>query len=417
MKYLVVCMFYFVTPLLGYAQMKHISAIEGNTKINFACNFFDQNTQYDPPQAKNITDSESEKWMKEMVDKITAVVGLKNRFRLKAVKNFNNCAAVCFDNNIGQERFIQFDRAFLEDFQLKTKNKWFVVGVLAHELGHHFNGHSLDGIGSRPDKELDADEFAGFILQKLGAKFEDANKLFSFMNETEGPPTHPLRWKRMTAVSRGWDRAAGNEVFANLYVLDDAERKDNAFRLLTAARKEVSSFKKLLMLDNALQSVPNYAEAISEKGLVYLSMQQYAEAYENCMNALKLEPYIGLLRFNLAKVYYEQKKYDTALAYVQDAIYLKPIFPEAYIFRANLFFDNKNYSQTVSDCNMAFALNPPNNFYKAEILETKGFALYELNKKTEADECFDDARKLNPLSIRVLMYFESKNKKSELKNQ
>jgi tetratricopeptide (TPR) repeat protein len=362
-------------------------------------------------------DAESEKWMKEMVDKITAIVGLKNRFRLKAVKNFNNCAAVCYDNNIGQERFIQFDRAFLEEVQVKTKNKWFVVGVLAHELGHHLNGHSLDGIGSRPDKELDADEFAGFILQKLGAKYEEARLMFSFMNETEGPPTHPVRWKRMTAVSRGWDRAAGNEVFANLYVLDDAEKKDNAFRLLTAARNEYSSFKKLLMLDNVLKTVPNYAEAISEKGLVYLSMQQYAEANENCKNALKLEPYIGLLRFNLAKVYYEQKIYDTALAYVQDAIYLKPVFPEAYIFRANLFFDNKNYPQTISDCNMALAMNPPNNFYRAEILETKGFALYELNRKVDADECFEDARKLNPLSIRVLMYFESKNKKSDLKNQ
>jgi tetratricopeptide (TPR) repeat protein len=411
MKYLLISIFYLTAPKIVFAQIKHISAEEGNNKISFACNFFDQNTQYNPPPAKNVSDAESEKWMKGMVDKITATVGLKNRFRLNAVKNYNNCAAVCFDNNIGKERFIQFDREFLEEYQRKTNNKWFVIGVLAHELGHHLNGHSLDGIGSRPDKELDADEFAGFVMQKLGAKYEEARAIFNFLNETEGPPTHPVRWKRYTAISRGWDRAAGNEVFANLYVLDDAERKANAFAVLTASRKEYSSFKKLLMLDNALKTVPNYAEVISEKGLVYLSMQQYTEAREFCTNALKLEPYIGLLRFNLAKVYYEQKIYDSALAYIQDAIYLKPVFPEAYLFRANLFFDNKVYEQTVSDCNMAFAMNPDNNFYRAEILETKGFALFELNRKTEADECFADARKLNPLSIRVLEYFELKNKK------
>jgi tetratricopeptide (TPR) repeat protein len=411
MKYLFLSIFFIVVCIICNGQITHIKAEEGIGKVSFACNFFDQNTQYNSPPAKNISDAESEKWMKEMVDKITALVGLKNRFRLRSVKNYNNCAAVCFDNNIGQERFIQFDRIFLEEYQRKTKNKWFVVGVLAHELGHHLNGHSLDGIGSRPDKELDADEFAGFVLQKLGANYEEARAIFSFLNETEGPPTHPVRWKRYTAVSRGWDRAAGNEVFAKLYVLDDAERKANAYAVLTASRKEFSSFKKLLMLDNALKLVPDYAEAISEKGLVYLEMQKYTEAYEFCRNALKLEPYIGLLRFNLSKVYYQQKIYDSALAYIQDAIYLKPVFPEAYLFRANIFFDNKVFEQTVSDCNLAFAMNPANNFYRAEILETKGFALYELNKKTEADECFEEARKLNPLSIRVLQYFELKNKK------
>jgi tetratricopeptide (TPR) repeat protein len=410
MKFLFVSFIIVFGNIYSHAQIKHILAEEGNNNVSFACNFFDQNTQYNPPPAKNISDAESEKWMKEMVDKITTTVGLKNRFRLRSVKNYNNCAAVCFDNNIGQERFIQFDRDFLEEYQKKTKNKWFVVGVLAHELGHHFNGHSLDGIGSRPDKELDADEFAGFVLQKLGATYDEARKIFSFLNETEGPPTHPVRWKRYTAISRGWDRAAGNEVFASLYVLNDAEMKANAYAVLTAARKEYSSFKKLIMLDNALKIVPEYAEAISEKGLVYLGMQQFTEAYEYCKSALKLEPYIGLLRFNLAKVYYEQKKYDTALAYLQDAIYLKPVFPEAYLFRANLFFDNKEFEQTVSDCNLAYAMNPANNFSRAEILETKGFALYELNKIIEAEECFDVARKLNPLSIRVLMYFESKKK-------
>lgn len=398
----------FLFTTVGYAQVKHINASE-SSRISFACNFFDQNTEYNPPQAKNISDADSEKWMKEMIDKITSIVGLRNRFRLTAIKNFNNCAAICYDNNIGQERFIQFDRDFLEAYQQKTQDRWFVIGVLAHELGHHLNGHSLDGIGSRPDKELEADEFAGFIMQKLGAPLNDAKHIFSFLNETDGPPTHPVRWKRYAAVTKGWDRAAGNSVWVELALENDADKKERAYQFLIAARKENLEIKKLVLLENALKIIPEYAEAISEKGLVYLKLNQFADANEYCEKALRLEPYIGLLRLNLAKVYHAQKKYDTALAFVQDAIYLKPVFPEAYYLRASLFFDNKEYAQTISDCNLALAMNPATAFFKAEILETKGFALTELNQKEDATECFKEAKKLNPLSIRVFDYFRSKN--------
>ncbi len=404
----------FLHSLFIMGQIAHIDSKLQNDHVSFVCNFFDQNTQYIPPPAKNISNANSENWMRAMVDKITATVGLKNRFRLRLVENYNNCAALCIDNNIGTERFIQYDRDFLEAYQTKTKNKWFVVGVLAHELGHHLNGHSLDGIGSRPDKELDADEFAGFVLQKLGANINDASNIFNFLNDTDGPPTHPVKWKRKAAVSRGWTKANGDSLFASLYVLDNTEKNEEAFNLLMKARNEVINIKKLLLLNKALEIVPDYAAAISDKGLVYMNLHDYKEAYKYCINALELEPYIGLLRLNLAKVYADQKKYDTALAYVQDAIYLKPVFPEAYYFRASIFFENKNFTQTISDCIMALAMNPTKPFFKAEILETQGFALYELNKKEDATLCFEEARKLNPYSIKVLLYLASKKEKKNI---
>ena len=36
--------------------------------------------------------------------------------------------------------------------------------LLAHEVGHHLNGHTIHRGGSTPELELEADEFAGFIL-------------------------------------------------------------------------------------------------------------------------------------------------------------------------------------------------------------------------------------------------------------
>ena len=42
--------------------------------------------------------------------------------------------------------------------------------VLAHEIGHHINGHVLApdlSIEDRRWEELEADKFAGFVLSKL----------------------------------------------------------------------------------------------------------------------------------------------------------------------------------------------------------------------------------------------------------
>lgn len=376
--------------------------------ISFACNFFGSTADYQPVSAASVTDEHAEKWMSDLVSRITSVVGLRNRFRLVALQNFNNCAAVCFNNETGQDRFIQFDRQFLENFQKKTNNKWFVTGVLAHELGHHFNGHSLDGIGSRPDKEIEADEFAGFIMQKLGAKENEAASIFSFLNETDGPPTHPVKSKRYAAVSRGWNSAAGNNIWVSLLLENDADKKEIAYEALMAARNTNNSDEKLALINKALNKVPGYAEAISEKGLVYLQLQQYQQAEQYCSEALILEPYIGILRLNLAKVLMKRQQYDSALSLIQDAIYLRPVFPEAYHQRALLFLDKKSYALAANDCGISLLMNPDNAAIRADILITKGIAHSELKQEDTAAACFDEAEKLDPYNKRLAAYRSAK---------
>lgn len=392
------------------ASIKPVLQKDARNKVSFACNFFGNSTHYEPVSAAEVSDENAEKWMNELITKITAVVGLRNRFRLMALQNFNNCAAVCFNNETGQERFIQFDRQFLENFQKRTNNKWFVTGVLAHELGHHFNGHSLDGIGSRPDKEIEADEFAGFILQKLGAKETEAESIFSFLNETDGPPTHPIKSKRYAAVSRGWNSAAGNNIWVSLLLENDADKKEIAYEALMNARNNSNPTLQLELIDKALKKVPAYAEAISEKGLVYLQLNQFALAAKYCEEALILEPYIGILRLNLAKVMMALNNNDSALSLVQDAIYLRPVFPEAYHQRAMIFLNKNNFVQTANDCAIALLMSPDNLATKADILITKGMAHTELKQAELASACFTEAKKLDPYNSRLAKYLSEKKK-------
>lgn len=389
------------------AQVTHIDKKIVNNKVSFACNFFDNSIKYIPPAAEGIKDEDAESWMRGMINKIMGVIGLQNRYRLLALTNYNNCSAVCLNNNIGQDRFIQFDRAFLEAYQKKTKNRWFVLGVLAHEIGHHLNGHSLEGVGSRPNKEIEADEFAGFIMKKLGATLKEAQSIFSFLNDTQGPPTHPIKSKRYDAVKRGWDKGSGKTTFETL-IFNDADIKDFAYSALLISRKQFNPKDKMMYIDRALHLVPDYAEAVSEKGLAFLEMKEYDSAYYYCNEAAKMEPRIGLLRLNLAKVFYEAKDYKNAMAFIEDAIYLRPVFSDAYYTKALLQIDSKNFKEAEQSCDFALATQPDTNFDLADILEAKGITLYEQGKEKEAGEYFDAAKKLNPLSLKKGSYLNSK---------
>lgn len=394
---------------ISHAQLKHVEKTITGTQVNFACNFFDNSVEYIPPPAEGVTDENAELWMRDMINKIMAVTGLQNRYQLRAMKNFNNCSAVCLNNNIGQERFIQFDKAFLQLYQKQTNNRWFVFGVLAHEIGHHLNGHTLGGVGSRPNKEIEADEFAGFVMQKLGATLKEAQGIFSFLNATDGPPTHPVKAKRYEAIKRGWDKAAGIVSIATLS-FNDADDKDFAFRNLQMAKKQIMADDKMLYINRALEMVPQYAEAISEKGLVFAEMKQYDSAIYYCNEAAIMDTEVGLLRLNLAKVLYEAGDTDNALLYTNDAIFLKPSFSAAFAFKGFLLLDKKQFAEAERSCDIALGIRPDTEFELAEILESKAIAMYEQGRQAEAKEYFDVAKKLNPFSFRIGSYMKLKGK-------
>lgn len=380
-------------------------------RISFACNFFDNSTSYSPPPASSISDEQAEAWMRGMISRICSVTGLQNRFFLKAMKNYNNCSAVCFSNDIGEDRYIQFDRDFLEKYQDITKDKWFVLGAVAHEIGHHLNGHSQDGVASRPEKELEADEFAGYVLQKLGASLTDAQNVFSFLNETQGPPTHPVRAKRYAAIKRGWDKAAGIVSYETLS-FNEADIKNFALRNLTLARSSTNLNDRLSYINAALRNVPNYAEALSEKGLVFLEKKMFDSAYYYTNKALRAEPEIGWLHLNKAKVFYYDQKADQSAEELELALKWKPIFPEAYLFKAQVGFEKKDYAEALKQNEMALAMAPQTNQLLADVVSGIAIAKYNLGQFGEAYEYMQAAKEIDPENFRAKVLLDDYKKKA-----
>lgn len=104
-------------------------------------------------------------------------------------------------------RSLLYNPTFMEDIHAQTGNGWSGISVLAHEIGHHLGASPIRFEIANAGRELDADEFSGWVLRRLGAGLEDAQAAYQTLDESGGP-THPSRVERLAAVAEGWERAA-----------------------------------------------------------------------------------------------------------------------------------------------------------------------------------------------------------------
>ncbi len=143
---------------------------------------------------------------REMLAEIMASVGLRVNFELKEAR-VGNFEAVIFR----RKRYILYNPDYIRWVTHLTLDKWSAMALLAHEVGHHLNGHTLKKSGSKPELELEADEFAGFILYKSGATLGQAQEVMMHIATNEQTRTHPSKSARLRAVQNGWDHAYNKE--------------------------------------------------------------------------------------------------------------------------------------------------------------------------------------------------------------
>ena len=141
----------------------------------------------------------------EMLAEIMNVIGLEPNFELKEANVQNVEASISH-----RKRYILYNPGYISWINNATNDKWAAFSLLAHEIGHHLNGHTIRRSGSRPALELEADEFAGFVLYKLGASLEQSQEVMNFIANTTASKTHPARASRMRAIENGWNKAADN---------------------------------------------------------------------------------------------------------------------------------------------------------------------------------------------------------------
>ena len=147
------------------------------------------------------------------LDRILDASGLAKNFTLTQCDNIDNAAAISYKG----VRYILYDKEFLQTITDYT-NDWANLFILAHEVGHHLNGHSVDvsmlniveskTLEDKRKQELEADEFAAFVLAQLGAPLRSVIEPIELVtsNKEDTHSTHPNKIKRLNAIRRGYQK-------------------------------------------------------------------------------------------------------------------------------------------------------------------------------------------------------------------
>ena len=176
------------------------SQLVGDFELGDTCSYFGESL---PDNVKTFaSDSEAENAIQDIIEKI----GLVPRFETMAA-GVPNAAAVIQDGR----RYVLYNQRFMYSLRQETGSKWAPISILAHEIGHHLNAHTLDRGGSRPDLELEADYFSGNVLQRMGADLDDALAAMDLLGSSSGSSTHPGKRDRLAAITNGWMRACRDD--------------------------------------------------------------------------------------------------------------------------------------------------------------------------------------------------------------
>jgi hypothetical protein len=183
-----------ITILLTTICVLNLSMAISQSKldINYACSY------YGEKNSTSIYTFSSDNEAQAALRLITDASGISQNFNLLAA-DIPNAAAVIMNN----KRYILYNQTFMYNIRQRI-NYWASLSILAHEVGHHLNGHSLIPGGSRPILELEADKFSGFILGRLGANLQQAQSAINNLAPLNSSLTHPGRSTRLAAVANGW---------------------------------------------------------------------------------------------------------------------------------------------------------------------------------------------------------------------
>lgn len=199
-KYLFVCI---CLSFISYSQELQTYADNAKT-ANELCVAFKGNSFNTETDANNA------------LDQILSVVGISRNFIIRSCENIPNAMAI----SLRGIRYIYYNTDFMSQINSRTRY-WTNMSILAHEVGHHINGHTIDvllyanksveeeSLSASRSMELQADEFSGFVLAKLGASLSQASEAISKMisDEDDTYSTHPMRSKRLKAIKSGYERA------------------------------------------------------------------------------------------------------------------------------------------------------------------------------------------------------------------
>jgi tetratricopeptide (TPR) repeat protein len=315
-----------------------------------------------------------------MLDRIMTEVGLPRNFILVECDGYKNCSAINLEGLTGSLRYVLYGNAFLKEIDSTSKTYWASISIFAHEIGHHLCGHTLDMLGSRPDKELEADRFSGFVMFKLGATLEQAQAAMVAIGDPPYVSTHPPLANRLAAIRNGWNagwqsnyRQTNRGVtMPHLKSIDDiaGELYDDTY-LFNATGKYEDAIRTA---NAAINLRKNYADAYCQRGLAEASLARTSKAVKTLDSALKINPKLALAHAYKGKAYAIARQYALAELAFSQAVSADVGLAATYAERAIMRNDQGRYDDAIRDAGKAILLNYKDIYVP---YATQGYAYFQ----------------------------------------
>lgn len=199
MKYNIVVLLIYVLP---------ISSIGQKSFIKIFCGL---NSQKEVKLDRNIlNNADAETALRNILEKS----GLPDNIKIYPSSDVPNARATAECSSLNEcERIILYNPKFLKRVNKNSENDWAAISIIAHEVGHHLAGHTIEAAAHSGTElkngELQADEYAGFILANLGSSLNDAISAVKEWADEKETDTHPCADKRIEAIRRGWNKNKG----------------------------------------------------------------------------------------------------------------------------------------------------------------------------------------------------------------
>ncbi len=264
------------------------------------------------------------------IHNILAEIGLKPNFLLVRCDNIDNCYATNIpDREVGQLRYIVYDGDFLDKIEHSAGTDFTSMSVLAHEIGHHLQGHVLDNKGSRPAKELEADQFSGFVLYKLGATLEQALAAMNILRDGVGSDTHPPRAERLVAIEKGWQDARAKATIETQFIkVQDFGTIAKA--LYWQAKSTNNDYEKIKLYTEAIKNYSPFYAAYNNRGNAYININNAQKAYNDFDKAITIPSNkdLAISYYGRGRSHLQLRKYQDAINDCNHAITIGLVRPE-----------------------------------------------------------------------------------------
>lgn len=290
--------------------------------------------------------------------KILGIVGNPNRFVVKSNENVHNALAISYRGL----RFILFNKEFINQTINTANSYWANTFILAHEVGHHLNRHLLESnekkiltLEIKRLQELEADEFAGFILARLGANLSQTSEVVNLLTNDEDDSTsdHPSKSKRLKSIVNGFNNASSDSSFNYIQKKSDFTHEDYFYYAVNKYKKKdyqgaIDDYTK------AIELKP-YSYFYYNRACVKSEILDFKGSIDDFTHAILLEP-VSFYYYNRGVVKFKINNYRGSILDYDKAIELSQDYGSAFYNRGLSKYLLQDYQGAIFDFTKSISL-------------------------------------------------------------